>query len=408
MLRRAVPKFTLFTGPSCSLCDIAKAELKKVRESRPFELETINIQDRGHRRWKKLYGWWIPVLHLEGQEVAKGDGVEEGGGDDESPFPFAEYSIDITPQETISSDDVILYDTSDYIPIGEETVSDDADEVTDSRRCFNCGSPSHGVSSCPEPRNPELIALSRQMFQFYNDSTSSMRFHEGIGKQLEKLSFIDEFQPGRVQGYLLREALDLDEEQEINEDYPWYYNMMRWGYPPGYYSRLDPKTRCRSRILDVDALEISSDDDDLAIFGEDETDMVHGDILKNSDSQHEDPENGAESGKEKRWVTYSTSLFLSDILPVYSRAPLPDPESTKSATFTSDREDLWQRLIREQNPVAAVHKPQLKRTPPPPWRWPGCHTQERSSSSPALDIRSSPSSRMDDDEAEDQDMDVSD
>lgn len=87
-------RLTLFSGPNCSLCDvrhaqpplvsyhkltaypctpqIAKAELSKVRQRRPFNLETINIQDAGQERWKRKYVYWIPALHIEGKEVAKG------------------------------------------------------------------------------------------------------------------------------------------------------------------------------------------------------------------------------------------------------------------------------------------------------------------------------------------------
>lgn len=69
----------------------AKAELAKVRllvcsnmpafliaditvfvPQRPFHLETINIQDKGQERWKKRYVYWIPALHLDGEEIAKG------------------------------------------------------------------------------------------------------------------------------------------------------------------------------------------------------------------------------------------------------------------------------------------------------------------------------------------------
>ena len=34
--------------------------------------KTINIQDEGQGEWKKKYVYWIPALHLEGKEVAKG------------------------------------------------------------------------------------------------------------------------------------------------------------------------------------------------------------------------------------------------------------------------------------------------------------------------------------------------
>jgi zinc finger CCHC domain-containing protein 8 len=32
----------------------------------------VNIQEKGQERWKKEYVYWIPALHLEGKEIAKG------------------------------------------------------------------------------------------------------------------------------------------------------------------------------------------------------------------------------------------------------------------------------------------------------------------------------------------------
>lgn len=43
-----------------------------MRKQRQFELQTINIQDAGQERWKRKYVYWIPALHIDGKEVAKG------------------------------------------------------------------------------------------------------------------------------------------------------------------------------------------------------------------------------------------------------------------------------------------------------------------------------------------------
>ena len=64
---RLTVKFQLKT-----LLQVAKAELAKVRKVRAFELETVNIQDPGQERWKRKYVYWIPALHIDGKEVAKG------------------------------------------------------------------------------------------------------------------------------------------------------------------------------------------------------------------------------------------------------------------------------------------------------------------------------------------------
>jgi hypothetical protein len=78
------------------MSQVAKAELAKVRQTvgtlsvalrwpkvihsirtlsclqRNFELDVVNIQDSGQEHWRKKYAHWIPALHVDGQEVAKG------------------------------------------------------------------------------------------------------------------------------------------------------------------------------------------------------------------------------------------------------------------------------------------------------------------------------------------------
>jgi len=65
-------RLTLYSGPNCSLCNVARAELEKIRQTRKFELDIVNIQDPGQERWRKKYVHWIPALHIDGKEVAKG------------------------------------------------------------------------------------------------------------------------------------------------------------------------------------------------------------------------------------------------------------------------------------------------------------------------------------------------
>ncbi|KIJ44314.1 hypothetical protein M422DRAFT_252320 [Sphaerobolus stellatus SS14] len=67
-----LPRLTLFTGPNCSLCQVAKEELAKVRVTRPFNLQTVDIHSEDGKKWRTKYAWFIPVLHLEDKEVAKG------------------------------------------------------------------------------------------------------------------------------------------------------------------------------------------------------------------------------------------------------------------------------------------------------------------------------------------------
>jgi len=39
---------------------------------RNFELDIVNIQEPEQEHWRKKYVYWIPALHIDGQEVAKG------------------------------------------------------------------------------------------------------------------------------------------------------------------------------------------------------------------------------------------------------------------------------------------------------------------------------------------------
>ena len=36
------------------------------------ELDVVNIQDPGQEHWRRKYVYWIPALHIDGKEVAKG------------------------------------------------------------------------------------------------------------------------------------------------------------------------------------------------------------------------------------------------------------------------------------------------------------------------------------------------
>jgi zinc finger CCHC domain-containing protein 8 len=57
-------------APSCLFS--AVVHVASLLSQRPFELDVVNIQDQGQERWKRKYVYWIPALHLDGKEVAKG------------------------------------------------------------------------------------------------------------------------------------------------------------------------------------------------------------------------------------------------------------------------------------------------------------------------------------------------
>ncbi len=37
-----------------------------------FRFDVVNIQDPGQEYWRRKYVYWIPALHIDGKEVAKG------------------------------------------------------------------------------------------------------------------------------------------------------------------------------------------------------------------------------------------------------------------------------------------------------------------------------------------------
>ena len=62
--------FILYTKDKCHLCEKAKRELQKARESIPFQYEEVDIETSDELIEK--YGLMIPVLMLEGTMIQYG------------------------------------------------------------------------------------------------------------------------------------------------------------------------------------------------------------------------------------------------------------------------------------------------------------------------------------------------
>ncbi|WWD02843.1 hypothetical protein V865_000885 [Kwoniella europaea PYCC6329] len=82
-IRLPIPRLTLFTGgKECSLCEVAKQDLAKLRRTTPFELNLWNIRDppkgtdeREAKKWRRLYQYDITnrkTSHRSG-EAQQGD-----------------------------------------------------------------------------------------------------------------------------------------------------------------------------------------------------------------------------------------------------------------------------------------------------------------------------------------------
>ncbi|KAL5532857.1 ZCCHC8_1 [Sanghuangporus sanghuang] len=397
-------KLTLFTGRACSLCDTAKTALSQVRKTRPFELQIVNIQDPGQERWRKKYVYWIPALHIEGKEVAKGRWGENEvlkaldqwererlGGEKESENVSAAQSNGMSAAEVFWREEVGLREyTFERVGDAETGLGDESGDISDEprfgiSRCFNCGSPEHVVSLCPEPLNRALIDLSRALFQFHRESKvgDTERFHVVEDWKLQRLCWLQDFEPGEIRGEALREALGL-KDNDKGENVPWLYSMLEWGYPPGWAAEEDPREAVFKRI--VSGAEDEGDEsvmDDFLIFGEaDEREMLS--LRPDSSSQtpsarqstaSESPTKSVLGGEPqcspeerplrdtnsrprvRRWAKYQTALFSSELLPIYTGNPLPpiddnsaypttnipQKSTTKNVTttmFTSKKHDL--------------------------------------------------------------------
>ncbi|EKG19275.1 Glutaredoxin-like protein [Macrophomina phaseolina MS6] len=64
-LLQRVSRITLFTRQGCSLCDNAKGVLSNVWDKRPFEYTEIDVMAPGQQKWRDVYEFDTPVIHVE-------------------------------------------------------------------------------------------------------------------------------------------------------------------------------------------------------------------------------------------------------------------------------------------------------------------------------------------------------
>ncbi|KAK5134126.1 hypothetical protein LTR08_006901 [Meristemomyces frigidus] len=70
-LWRHALQLTFFTRPNCSLCVDAKAVLSNVWDRRRFEYAEIDVMARGQSKWKDLYEFDTPVVHINNTHDAE-------------------------------------------------------------------------------------------------------------------------------------------------------------------------------------------------------------------------------------------------------------------------------------------------------------------------------------------------
>ncbi|KAF8197535.1 hypothetical protein BJ912DRAFT_1020845 [Pholiota molesta] len=346
-----IPRLTLFSGPNCSLCDTAKSALAKVRLSRDFQLDTINIQDPGQEKWKKKYVYWIPALHLDGKEIAKGRG--DGQAELAPPF-FYHLSPDPLPH---GWEPYGIYQRVGDDVLGAEAELPEGAESQDRSRCFNCGDPDHKITE----------SLARQYYQFYqpNSGLGWKRLHTVEAWRQQRLDWLEAFEPGKIKGDLLKEALSA---KYANED-EWLKNISVWGYPRGWLSESDPRERIRTRIWNENEGDIDDEDEDDVPF------EIHGDDDAVETVSFQDAFRTVEHDQKHlhlhrlkgaspiRWANYPPSYFSSQHLVLYTP---PLPKEPWSSTIFENTDAYLHQFHQPPPPPPSDEPPPLPPSPPPP------------------------------------------
>ncbi|KAJ7029361.1 hypothetical protein C8F04DRAFT_1288526 [Mycena alexandri] len=415
MALRLIPRLTLFSGASCPLCE------------RQFQLETIDIHAPGNAAWKKKYVYWIPALHLEGQEIAKGrwdatdvtkaletweleqkqkqkEAADEQTQTTENKariilvperLPFLPFFAEPYPTNQGSWEPSGIYtryttdDDDDIQPLGVPRAPTPDPYAIAGPRCFNCSATTHTLSACPEPLDKALVALSRQIYDFERAGDGTPRSLREVAERLERAAWAGAggggFVPGKVSPALRRAVRwrewwndDEDEEREADADegeadvrgHDWLANMAIWGYPPGWVSATDPRERMRARIMherdpaDGDGEE---EEDVMKIWGE------HGeeDVVLSNDIRR--PVSAAASGETDDDETTEDGES-TEASPGPSAAPeLKRWAHYPSAHFAWERLTVYDGILLSQRgrnlprpPRAPPPRPPQSAGPPPP------------------------------------------
>ncbi|KAH7385779.1 hypothetical protein BKA66DRAFT_416327 [Pyrenochaeta sp. MPI-SDFR-AT-0127] len=64
-------RITFFTRSPCGLCDTAKAVVQNVKAKRPLEYREIDVMEPGQEKWRGVYEFDTPVIHIDKAEVAE-------------------------------------------------------------------------------------------------------------------------------------------------------------------------------------------------------------------------------------------------------------------------------------------------------------------------------------------------
>ncbi|KAJ3841731.1 hypothetical protein F5878DRAFT_658278 [Lentinula raphanica] len=373
-----LPRFTLYSGPACSLCDTAKEELAKVRQDRQFHLDIVNIQEPGQERWKRKYVYWIPALHLEGKEIAKECTGERRLNEMEDETDYSAFyaalpseylffkDTSLAHEDYSGNSGIYLRSTTDVLGVTPEVLEpEDIYKEFSLPRCFNCGSLEHIVSACPKPKDHALVSLSRQMREFHRDRLDriggdfSSRIYSVEEWKSIRMAWIDYFTPGEIKGRDLREALGISSKYDDDgQAHEWLQNMAVWGYPPGWINSRDPKELMRERVQNQCVEEPDAIQPPFHLYGEGGDDEV---VVGRSKADN--PLTELVNDTPRRWASYPPLQFSSSLLPVYNVRPLPPVESEVQSLSNYVR---FSAVLPFPLPPSVSPPPPPPTEPPPP------------------------------------------
>lgn len=67
LARLSGTRLTLFTRANCGLCDVAKTRIQEFQKRKsPIDYSEIDISAPGNEKWRNVYDFDVPVLHIDG------------------------------------------------------------------------------------------------------------------------------------------------------------------------------------------------------------------------------------------------------------------------------------------------------------------------------------------------------
>ncbi|CAO3619384.1 unnamed protein product [Cunninghamella echinulata] len=140
-------------------------------------------------------------------------------------FENGKFYQDTIVTTTKTQESIPIYQPlPDIPPLGGE--SRDQISANNEKTCWNCDQTGHAISQCQEPLDKKRIEKNRYIFLQSQSNSTSERYYTYVARQ----EIMKGLEPGRISNSL-RESLGISEYDEP----PYFSNMRRFGYPPGYF-----------------------------------------------------------------------------------------------------------------------------------------------------------------------------